>query len=724
MKLKKRYITLGMLFLLSLTIYAQENAEHKKIFIELNEEGESFSNIMEVLKSKFDVSDNNSLLNTKTFNDSYGFKHKEYQQYYSNIKVEHSVLKMHLKNEAMVSVTGEFVSNLSLDTKPQISEPDAFKKALGYVNAETYIWDDSEMYQWYLSENNSQVGELVICKNFLSENEINQYELAYKFDIYSLVPLSRAHIYVSATTGEIIHTNSIIKHANKHKANIPKKPTPFVTGTASTRYSGSRSIETTLASGSYILKDATRGNGIETYDLNNGTSYGSAINFSDNNNNWTTSEWHNSQKDDAALDAHWGAEMTYDYFLNEHSRNSFDNSGAIIKSYIHYSSNYVNAFWNGSVMTYGDGNASIDPLTSIDIAAHEIGHAVCTHTANLTYSYESGALNESYSDIWGACVEFFADPTKSTWELGEDINFVIRSLSNPNAHNQPDTYLGTYWYTGSGDHGGVHTNSGVNNFWFYLLSQGGSGTNDNSDFYSVTGIGITKAAKIAYRTESVYLSASSNYNDAKNFSIQAAADLYGVGSMEWNSVKAAWCAVGVGVCCPSDLTITANVSSASTDNQEAVNSITASNTIASGANAVYHAGNEVLLTSDFDALNGSQFRAHIEGCTGNFVLKQGASEEETETKEELVLNDDTINSLKVYPNPTKGIINIKLKSSLLDNATINVYSFNGAQVYTNTIQRKNVSNHELDLSKFQAGIYIIKVTDSKGTTHINKVIKE
>jgi hypothetical protein len=193
------------------------------------------------------------------------------------------------------------------------------------------------------------------------------------------------------------------------------------------------------------------------------------------------------------------------------------------------------------------------------------------------------------------------------------------------------------------------------------------------------------------------------------------------GNVIRNNVANASCLT---ICCLQDDIVTVNVNSGNSDYRQAINSITASNTIASGANAIYHAGNEVLLTSDFDALNGSQFRAHIEGCSGNFVLKQGVSEEETETKEELVLNDDTINSLKVYPNPTKGIINIKLKSSLLDNATINVYSFNGAQVYTNTIQRKNVSNHELDLSKFQAGIYIIKVTDSKGTTHINKVIKE
>lgn len=176
--------------------------------------------------------------------------------------------------------------------------------------------------------------------------------------------------------------------------------------------------------------------------------------------------------------------------------------------------------------------------------------------------------------------------------------------------------------------------------------------------------------------------------------------------------------------CIDNLTITTNVST--TDYRQAINTITASNTIASGANAVYHAGNEVLLTSDFDALNGSAFRAHIEGCSGNFVLKQGnndTEEESTVTKEDTPVKE-SINGLKLFPNPTKGVLNIKLKEGLLDNATIKVYSFNGAEVYSNTISRKNVTNHELDLSRFQTGIYIVKVTDKNGTTHINKVIKE
>jgi len=142
--------------------------------------------------------------------------------------------------------------------------------------------------------------------------------------------------------------------------------------------------------------------------------------------------------------------------------------------------------------------------------------------------------------------------------MGEDLgktsgkDLAIRSMSNPNEFKNPDTYKGDYWYTSSGDHGGVHTNSGVLNHWFYLLSVGGSGTNDLGWNYSVTGIGIEKAAKITYRNETVYLTSSSKYEDAKNGAIQAAVDLYGDGSAEVKATKDAWYAVGLGTCddCP------------------------------------------------------------------------------------------------------------------------------------------------------------------------------
>uniref|UniRef100_UPI0035614559 M4 family metallopeptidase n=1 Tax=Lutibacter sp. TaxID=1925666 RepID=UPI0035614559 len=282
-------------------------------------------------------------------------------------------------------------------------------------------------------------------------------------------------------------------------------------------------------------------------------------------NNWTAAEWDNAAKDNGALDAHWGAEMTYDYWLTKHGRNSFNNTGAAINSYVHYDAAYDNAFWDGSRMTYGDGssngtvgNGYFDILTSLDVAAHEIGHAICTYTADLAYQKESGAMNEAFSDIWAAAVEAYAAPEKSTWLIGEDIerrttSVALRSMSNPKDEGQPDTYGGTNWVnvncgtpTQTNDYCGVHTNSGVLNHWFYILSVGKTGSNDIGSSYSVSGIGIDKAAQIAFRLESVYLSANSTYADARTSGIQSAEDLYGVGSPEVIATTNAFYAVGVG----------------------------------------------------------------------------------------------------------------------------------------------------------------------------------
>jgi len=171
----------------------------------------------------------------------------------------------------------------------------------------------------------------------------------------------------------------------------------------------------------------------------------------------------------------------------------------------------------------------------------------------LTYQAESGALNESFADIFGTCVEFYG-ASSPNWTIGESIMVSapnLRSMSNPNSgyQPQPDTYQGQYWENTtnlSSDHGGVHTNSGVQNFWFYLLCQGGSGTNDIGNAYSVTGIGITQARQIAYRNLTNYLTPSATYYDAYLGSLQAAQDLYGNPSTQYDAVRDAWYAVGIG----------------------------------------------------------------------------------------------------------------------------------------------------------------------------------
>ena len=168
------------------------------------------------------------------------------------------------------------------------------------------------------------------------------------------------------------------------------------------------------------------------------------------------------------------------------------------------------------------------------------------------------AMNEALSDIWAACIEAWVAPEKQRWMLGEDLGVPIRSMNNPNLFGQPDTYLGTNWFNinsciphpRNNDYCGVHTNSGVINYWFFLLSEGDTGTNDIGNRFWVNGIGINDAAKIVYRTQNVIL--NSNVEQEINFvqfreaTITAAINIFGSNSNEVVQFTNAWHAVGVG----------------------------------------------------------------------------------------------------------------------------------------------------------------------------------
>lgn len=354
-------------------------------------------------------------------------------------------------------------------------------------------------------------------------------------------------------------------------------------GSAATIYSNNQNIISDSNNGTFRLRETLRNGStsITTLDYQRAPAYfnsdlqsniPNAVDFIDNDNNWSTAEHNNTNRDNAALDVHWATEITVDYFKNVHNRNSYDGNGGTITNYVHVRTrnpnnisqiiDMDNAFWSSTYnsMFYGDGS-SFGPTVSLDVIGHEIGHGVCFKSigngTGLAYEKESGALNESLSDIWGACIEHWGITGKQTWLLGEDVvGFAaFRSMSNPKTYSQPTTYGATsnFWYNvssctpdNSNDKCGVHTNSGVGNYWFYLLSEGGSGTNDISSNFNVTGIGISDASKIVYRAEVNYLTSTSGYQSMRIATIQAAIDLFGSGSCQEVNTTNAWYAVGVG----------------------------------------------------------------------------------------------------------------------------------------------------------------------------------
>lgn len=580
----KYYFIFGLIILFSNSIFSQakqneillKDAQGNATFIKFNETKvtSSDSSIKSFLRKQYKLNDNIDFKSKKgSITEENGIEARKLQQYYNGIKVEFNEIVIVSKNGRVRTINGKGLNINNLDINPKLSENEALIYLLKKIGAERYAWED-ESYEKLIKTDENDInatnypkGELVIMDRNLFDDTVEPI-LVYKLEVYAIKPLSKSFYYVDASNGEIILEDAIIKH---------------IQGTAQTRYSGQRIIETQYSGNSYRLRDYTRGSGIETYNMNRGTNYLNAIDFTDNDNIWTSTEYHNSNKDDAALDAHWGAEKTYDYFLQTHNRNSYNNNGGVLKNYVHadlvgmgFLSN-DNAFWDGQRMTYGDGQYSFDPLTSIDVIAHEIGHGVCSSSANLLYQGESGAINEGLSDIWGAMVEYYADPTKQTYLIGEEITLnggPLRSMSNPNSRNQPDTYGGTYWLnpncgtpSNANDKCGVHTNSGILNYWFYLLSEGGSGTNDIGNAFTINSIGKEKAAKIIYRAETVYFTSTTTYSQARLLTIQAAEDLYGESSIESSMVCLSWYAVGLGDNnCNVNIELTGNTNICNTSN--------------------------------------------------------------------------------------------------------------------------------------------------------------
>jgi hypothetical protein len=275
----------------------------------------------------------------------------------------------------------------------------------------------------------------------------------------------------------------------------------------------------------YYLRDYSRGEGIITLNSDYQSNRGHSIDFFDDDGNFTDAI--------AGVSVHWATEIIYDYFLEKHGRISYDDTGGRVTSYVNYYStlNTYPAFYSGNgIMTFRAADSvNYSPFVSIDIVGHEFTHGVVRNSADLVYQYESGALNESFADIFGGVVNFQIQGDLGTRLCGSIL----------------DTYLGVNWYVGEDDNGGVHSNSGVQNKWFCLLSEGGTGTNDHGYTYSVEGIGVEKAAQIAYRNLTVYLMPNSYHYDARLGAMNASIDLFGKDSPQYQAVVDAWDAVGV-----------------------------------------------------------------------------------------------------------------------------------------------------------------------------------
>ncbi|WP_330240804.1 M4 family metallopeptidase [Streptomyces sp. NBC_00525] len=325
-------------------------------------------------------------------------------------------------------------------------------------------------------------------------------------------------------------------------------------GVGNTEYSGQVTLGTSGSSGSYNLTDTARGSH-KTYNLNHGTS-GKGTLFSGSDDVWGNGSPSNAET--AAADAHYGAAETWDYYKEVHGRSGIRGDGVGAYSRVHYGNNYVNAFWDDSCfcMTYGDGSGNSNPLTSLDVAAHEMSHGVTSNTAGLIYSGESGGLNEATSDIFATAVEFYANNStdKGDYLIGEKID--INGDGTPLRYQDKPSRDGMSkdsWYSGIGNID-VHYSSGPANHFFYLLSEGSGAKTINgvnydsptSDGLPVTGIGRAKAEQIWFKALTTKFTSTTNYASARTGTLAVAGELYGTTSAEYKSVADAWAAINVG----------------------------------------------------------------------------------------------------------------------------------------------------------------------------------
>ncbi len=497
--------------------------------------------VLDNLASLFKVQDAEKEFNvSKVESDNLGFHHVRLNQTFKSLRVVGGHLAVHFnKAGTAYEVSGQYIPDIELGVVPVIGVEDAVQIAL----------DD-------LAAMGGAVGKMVGMPEQVVFARGMEPRLAFELTLSCNDPVAgpgRWRYWIDGLRGTVLL-----------RYNDIKKISPPTTNGTNTMITGSVLVGEGGALTNVLGWYENTGNNYLYSKVRNWYVYNVATGGYSDAGTFayrTTGSWGTSDRAEMSLAANF--EVIQRYYTQVHGLNSFDGSGTFAGVNVHEGDQYVNAFWDGDAFYFGDGDGvEANSLGVLDVAGHEFTHAVTEFSANLVYQYESGALNESFSDILGSCIEFFgqADDRSSypnrhagqaDWLCGEDCwlsSTALRDLRNPAnsatvgvGYEQPTRYLGTYWYDGPADNGGVHQNSGVQNLFFYLLCEGGSGNNDGIT-YSVTGIGVKNAERVAYRALTVYCTQDTDYRAARNAWLSAAEDL----NAAWvGSVGAAWDAVGV-----------------------------------------------------------------------------------------------------------------------------------------------------------------------------------
>ena len=475
-------------------------------------------------QSTLQLSVNDEMQSVYENTDAQQVKHLKFQQIRNGLPIIGAYCFLHTKDDEVIKSHGIVYPDQNIAAEASVSVNDAIDIAEQHIfneflqKKEINLCQDFDQVEWskcYIDVDYPKI----------TNNLALAYEIILECNSRA-IPIKRK-LFIDAMTARVIFSTNLIKNHG-------------VPGRGQSNYYGEVSfIHDSLAPNKFQLADSTRGNGIIVKDVD--TRYV----VQGDKANWP----YQLPLDRSAIDVFYATQKYYDFLKSRFNRNSLDGHGfrlnANVKQFL-----FNNAYWDGLETSFGGGDChSYNPFTYIDIVGHEFTHGLIQLTANLDYYEESGALNESISDIFGKALEYEVHSQTFSWNLGgkvsKDSTSFFRSMRNPNDQMHPKYYKGKYWED-SGFFGiDLHVNNGVFNFWFYLLSEGKNAVNEKNVRYDVKKIGIDKALSIVYHALVNYMLPSTNYVKMREYTLEATKDLYGENSFEYNQVLEAWKAVGV-----------------------------------------------------------------------------------------------------------------------------------------------------------------------------------
>ncbi len=540
----------------------KQNNRNEVYFYLQKERNRVYSDQESFFKNLLKLSQDDIFKLYKKGKDQYGKTFERYYQLFKGIPVENGMFILHRDIDGVIeSANGNFIRTTDLNIIPSINRREALIICCKHLKI--------NFKDEYLDK--SKIDLVIIDLN--KENEkatFSQIVLAYKIVLYSGSGISESVIYINAHSGEICFTEPRINYfytginvdsnTELNKVSIISYPMPNpANGSFATRYSGNQTAKTESKNGAYYLEDYTRSNGILTLDLHNyeieQLSLSSPIFSYDNQ--WDSVDFPEDEYGDAALDVHWGIQQVYSFFESNYGREGWDSTVQDIKAYVHACSESKGkdqAFYEDSlkILAFGDGDHLFHPLVSLDVVAHEYAHAINDFTSQFGGTTTMSAFNEGLSDIWAAVLEnsINTNRPKNIWQMGDGVVLVdscIRNLENTMDGNAKTQMLDTYGTSNYQDSESAYVRSGVLSHWFYLLSEGGQGTNDIDNDYCVYGIGIDNSADLVYfAQDGEYLNGATDYPYLQTYFDNALNLMFGTNSLEALQVANAWYAVGVG----------------------------------------------------------------------------------------------------------------------------------------------------------------------------------